>query len=94
MLRDNQVGCVICAPENYLHKNAHKIVRDKGNCMFITWFTMITASGQSSDPVFLIADSSMGDEIIDVHKISGQGFTTHVDTSYFAKQDVAITLVE
>ena len=60
--------------EIYMHKRVRKLAGDKGiTSYFIKWFAVINAFGNTSDPVFIVADNNMKENIIDIHEIPGLG---------------------
>ena len=62
---DKKVECVILESERYMRKKVRKLAGDKGiTSYFIKWFAMINAFGNTSDPVFIVADKNMKEDII------------------------------
>jgi hypothetical protein len=80
--QDGAVECVVMKSDLSNKKKVFKTLGDKGLVSyFIKWFCVINASGQNSSPVFLIADSSMEPEDIDVHFVKDLGCSTQVGSN-------------
>ena len=79
-------GCVsVVIPET--EKNMkHKVMKRKDNkgitAYYIKYMCLISAFGFISEPVFLVADSNMSKEDIDVQEVMGLGVTSTVTKGY------------
>ncbi len=49
-------------------------------CFFIKFYLLISAFGYSSDPVFVLQDSNMEKDSIDVHRVEELGMTNTINT--------------
>ena len=73
------IECIVLRSEKYKKKKVFKDPLNQGiTAYFIKWMCVINACGETSDIVFLVADSSMDDTVIDVVKVPGLSCSSHV----------------
>ena len=76
-----QVLSILPESESHIQKKARKIKEKKGiTAYFKKYMCMVNAFGNTSNPVFLIADDKMSEIDFDVHQVNGLGTTTAVSS--------------
>ena len=74
---------IICSDKN-IKKKALKKPDNKGiTAYFIKYCCVITAAGCASDPVYLVADANMSEDVIDVHVVKGLGCSTSITSKAY-----------
>ena len=74
---------IICSDKN-IKKKALKKPDNKGiTAYFIKYCCVITAAGCASDPVYLVADANMSEDVIDVHVVKGLGCSTSITSKSY-----------